>query len=128
LPAGLAAAQHQLQSALNSALPYVDDVLGKIQHYAAPHVSRVQSFADRHIAPTVQRIQPQMQNLHVKLQEGIQHGTARVDTAFQGLQPWQIAAVTAVLLLVSMWVLSRLLSIYTEVRETGMWVAQFSSF
>ena len=126
LPAGLDAAQHQLQSALHSAAPYVDDALGRMQHFVSPHVSQAKSFADRHVASTVQHIQPQMLYLHAKLQEGIQHSTARVDAGFQDLQPWQIAAVTAVLLLVSMWVLSRLLAIYAEVRETGMCVAHFS--
>ena len=57
--------------------------------------------------------------MQVRLQAGFQHSTARIDASLHGLQPWQIAAVTAVVVLMMMWGVTWLLSKFADVRETG---------
>ena len=85
----------------------------------APHLSQAQAFMDSHASPGLKQIQPKLQHMQARLQEGFQHSTARIDASLHGLQPWQIAAVTAVAVLITMWILSHLLSIFADVRETG---------
>ncbi len=119
MASGLAGAQHHLQRASQAASPHVNDAVGKIQKFMAPHLSQAQAFLDSHTSPGLKEIQPKLQHMQARLQEGFQHSTARIDASLHGLQPWQIAAVTAVVVLMMTWMLSHLLSLFADVRETG---------
>ncbi|CAL5221739.1 g3989 [Coccomyxa viridis] len=119
LKQGLAGAQHHLQRAVQAASPHANDAMGKIQTFMALHLSQAQAFMDGHASPGLKQIQPKLQQMQARIQDGFQHSTARIDASLHGLQPWQIAAVTAVAVLITMWILSHLLSLFADVRETG---------
>ncbi len=55
----------------------------------------------RHAPPVLRQIQPKLQHMQARIQGGFQHSTARIDASLHGLQPWQIAAVTAVVVLIT---------------------------
>ena len=61
-----------------------------------------------------------MQQAQARIQKGFQHSTASIDASLHGLQPWQVAAVTAVVVLLTLWALTWLQAAFAEVRETGM--------
>ena len=109
-----------MHRAVQSATPIVNDALGKMQHFMAPYILQARSFADNHAAPAMHRVQPFMQQVQARIQKGFQHSTASIDASLHGLQPWQIAAVTAVVVLLTLWALTWLQAAFAEVRETGM--------
>ena len=119
LASGMAGAQHHLQTAVQAASPHINNAIGKIETLLKTQVSQAQAFIEAHATPGLKQLQPKLQHMQARLQEGFQHSTARLDASLRGLQPWQIAAVTAVLVLIFMWVLSQLGSILADVRETG---------
>ena len=118
--AGLSGAQEHVHRAVQSATPIVNDALGKMQHFMAPYILQARSFADNHAAPAMHRVQPFMQQVQARIQKGFQHSTASIDASLHGLQPWQVAAVTAVVVLLTLWALTWLQAAFAEVRETGM--------
>ena len=89
----------------------------------APYILQARSFADAHAAPAIHRIQPLMQQTQARIQEGFQHSTASIDASLHRFQPWQVAAVTAVVVLLTLWALTWLQAAFAEVRETGMKMA-----
>lgn len=121
MASGMAGAQHHLQTAVQAASPHMSNAISKLEMMLTPHVSQAQAFIDAHATPGLKQLQPKLQHMQARLQQGFQHSTARIDASLHGLQPWQIAAVTAVLVLIAMWALSRLGSILADVRETGKW-------
>lgn len=124
----MAGAQHHLQRAVQAASPHANDAMGKIQTFMALHLSQAQAFMDGHASPGLKQIQPKLQQMQARIQDGFQHSTARIDASLHGLQPWQIAAVTAVAVLITMWILSHLLSLFADVRETGRELCTSFSF
>ncbi|CAK0780190.1 hypothetical protein CVIRNUC_004963 [Coccomyxa viridis] len=119
LKQGLSGAQEHVHRAVQSATPIVNDALGKMQHFMAPYILQARSFADNHAAPAMHRVQPFMQQVQARIQKGFQHSTASIDASLHGLQPWQVAAVTAVVVLLTLWALTWLQAAFAEVRETG---------
>ena len=115
----MAGAQYHLQGAVQAVTPHINDALGRVEHFLAPYISEARSFANGHAAPAFEAIQPKLQHIQARLQNAFQHSTASIDSCLNGLQPWQIAAVTAVSVLITMWVMSWLLAMYAELRETG---------
>ena len=109
-----------MHKAVQSAALIANDAFGKMQHFMAPYILQAQSFADNHAAPAMHRVQPLMQQAQARIQKGFQHSTASIDASLHGLQPWKVAAVTAVVVLLTLWALTWLQAAFAEVRETGM--------
>ena len=118
LASGLADAQHHLQRGVQAALPHVNEAISKIRHFVAPYVSQAEALMSA--SPVLKHLQSRMQHMQARIQGGFQHSTDSIDASLHGLQPWQVAATTAVVVVITMWILSHLLSLFADVRETGM--------
>ena len=118
----MAGAQHHLQGAVQAVTPHINDAIGRVEHFLAPYISEARSFANSRGAPAFEAIQPKLQHIQASIQAAFQHSTVRIDSCLNGLQPLQIAAVTAIFVLITMWVMSWLLAMYADLRETGRYI------
>ena len=106
----------------------MNNAIGKIDHFLAPYASQARSLADTHATPAMQHIQPKLQQFRDRVQEGFQHSTASIDASLHGLQPWQIAAVAAAVMMLTMWALSWLMAKLADVRETGSAILPLAAY